>query len=327
MFRGVARSVRHYASSTKPETLGPMLLSDLLSKIDRITATNTRIKEKQEKVLNVKPVKQAKPGKKQANKGPKQSKAFEPPASSNPQRIRVKNHPLAQNSFQLMDSSNFGNRQGQPRNGQGRDGQPRSNDGQRRRNDNRGQQTKGPNDRPRRPFNTRKPPASIPTKDQIIVSKKLVTTSLQPQITAETFFYGKPASVITGNPSTGLSSVTKQFLIESNYPYNLPKHIINSIDPSKRGNQFLLQKDWTFKKIDAQSLSSRINEMVKGKAVTNLVDAKAFKNKEDLSRAVAINAELMRNADYSIEQKTVVFNAASGVTSPKALVANAHWIN
>lgn len=309
-----------------------MLLSDLLSKIDRITATNTRIKEK-----TAKPVKQAKPGKKQANKGTKQSKSFEPPAASNSQRIRVKNHPLAQNSFQLMDSSNFGNRQGQPRNGQvrdgqrrdgqRRDGQPRSNDGQRRGNDNRGQQTKGPNDRPRRPLNTRKPPASIPTKDQVIVSKKLVTTSLQPQISAETFFYGKPASVITGNPSTGLSSVTKQFLIESNYPYKLPKHIINSVDPSKRGNQFLLQKDWTFKKIDAQSLSSRINEMVKGKAVTNLVDAKAFKNKEDLSRAVAINAELMRNADYSIEQKTVVFNAASGITSPKALVANAHWIN
>lgn len=334
MFRGVARSVRHYASSTKPETLGPMLLSDLLTKIDRITATNTRIKQNQEKEQTVKPVKQAnaalkqaKSGKKPASKGPRQSKTFDPSAASNPQRIRVKNHPLAQNSFQLMDSSNFGNKQGregQQRNGQRRDGQPRNHDGQRRRNDTRGHQTRGAT---RRPLNTRKPPTSLPTKDQTIVCKKLITTSLQPQITAETFFYGKPVSVITGNPSTGLSSVTKQFLIESNYPYNLPKHIINSIDPSRGGNKFLLQRDWSFKKIDAQSLSARINNMVKGKAVTSLVDAKAFKNKEELKRAVAINAELMKNADYSPEQKTVVFNAASGISSPKDLVAHAHWIN
>lgn len=321
MIRGTLRSARFYSS--KPEPAGSMLLSDLLSKIDRITATNSRIKQQQQQQQAEQP--DSKPptkkfGKKTSPKAPKGFQAPSPAVSS--QRIRVKNHPLALSSFSLIDSSNSGDKPQR---------RPRQNAD---RQQNRGpRQAGGRFERTSRPRplnnrnNTRKPPTARPVRDQTIESKKLVVSSLQPQITAETFFYGKPVSVITGNPQTGLSSVTKKFLIESNYPYNLPKHIINAVDPAKRGNKYLLQRDWSFKSIDAKSLSSRINEMVKGKSVTNLVDPSAFKGKDALARAVKINAEVMKNGDYTLEQKTLVFNAASGVTSPKDLLAKAHWTN
>lgn len=333
MFKVVTRG---YASEAA-KGLDPMFLSNLLKRIDRINAqASEAIKE---------------------SKGPQRNRFKPVPKQTAKPQIQVKNHPLANNTFQLMDEANFkrGPRRPQGRRFQGERPQGERYQGERPQGERRyqGERPQGERryqkerpqgerryqgERPQGERRTqgrgqgrpaRRPPVrkareAAPVRGQEITSKKLVYETFTPGLKGETFLYGKPVSLITGNVGSGVSAVTKQFLIDSKYPYQLPKSVVELVDPTFKGNKFILQKNWNTD-VDAKQLAQRINDVVKGRFVTSLVDESVFKKPESVKRAHGVSAELVRNGDLSFDQKQVIYDVANGFTSPKALLETAHW--
>ncbi|KAK7684046.1 hypothetical protein QCA50_012688 [Cerrena zonata] len=201
-------------------------------------------------------------------------------------RVKVKDHPLAMNTFQVMSEHSTENRRPQAK------ARTRSNP---------------------RNFSLQKrskpKPRSKPVAKQSIGSKQLISKPLEPKITSAHFIQGHPASLITNKPSTGLVSVIKETLIKSNYPYKLPKSIIDGINPNFQGNKYILQKNWQTKFINPDTLSERLNEVVK----------------EGLKTAHSIQHELMKNGSMSLSSKQLILNVSSGIISPRELLADAHW--
>lgn len=297
-------------------------LSSLLARIDQLNSTSKNTKKnsssppKSNKInetnvqsrlkninLNSKSSKPSKPSK-PLNLNANNSQS----TSINSTRIRVKNHPLATNTFKEMDSSNFNSR---------------NNNSENRTNNNRRSFPRKSNRPPiRRTF---KPSIKSITQDQTIVSKKIESKPLQPILNANTFFYGKPVSLITGNINNKLSAVSKQLLIDSKYPYKLPKEIINSINSEFNGNRYILQKNWNLNVVNNKSLTAKINSIVKGKVNTSVsLDL----NKGKLTNeplANDINNKLMKNGNLSMNQRKKIFNLTNGLVDYKKLFINAAW--
>ncbi|ODV67569.1 hypothetical protein HYPBUDRAFT_152460, partial [Hyphopichia burtonii NRRL Y-1933] len=323
-------------ASTGGEPKSPLFLTNLLNRIDEINATSKRIMTEQKPKTERKqgqngPKGQAQRGQAQrgqAQRGQAQREAQRGQAQRGQAqregqregqrgqgqrnekeepfqlrrfspRVKVKDHPLAMNTFQVMSEHSTENRRPQVK------ARPRSNP---------------------RNFSLQKrskpKPRTKPVAKQSIGSKQLISKPLEPKITSAHFIQGHPASLITNKPSTGLVSVIKETLIKSNYPYKLPKSIIDGINPNFQGNKYILQKNWQTKFINPDTLSERLNEVVKGKFQQLKIDSLKY-DKEGLKTAHSIQHELMKNGSMSLSSKQLILNVSSGIISPRELLADA----
>lgn len=252
---------------------------------------------------------------KQANK-PRPAQKAAPKAPVRQTKIVVKDHPLAGNSFassafSLMDESNVRGNRG-PRT-------PAQGDARRRPA---GAERKSAPRQGKKPFErkTGRRTAATAKEDkpvQKVVQKELVSHPLRPQLSVDEFFYGKPAKLATTVRSS-VAAVAKEALLESKYPYKLPRSIVEKLDDGFTGNSFILQKDWNLE-VDPAVLGERIKRVVKG-------EAEGIVASKDAPAAVrAAERELMRSGDLSTLQKQTIYDVASGLKSARLLVENAVW--
>lgn len=158
-------------------------------------------------------------------------------------------------------------------------------------------------------------PAAL--KPQSIVPKKLVESPYKPTLGGDVFFHGKIA-LVGLNTSSRVAAVAKQTLVLSEYPYKLPKAIIESIDENFAGNDFLLQKDYSLD-VDPQTLGQQIRCVVKGEPE---VLAEAQKGPGLLPLT---HGQLIRCGGLPISQKQSIYNIVAGITDPKDLFKDAAW--
>lgn len=299
----LTRGLRCYSSG--PSQNGALFLSDLMQRIDTINARTMKLNDT--KTEAQKAQKSQKQTQKQAPRTPKQQKGVRAKAPVHEgTRIAVKDHPLSRNTFKLMDESNF-----KPRTAKN----PESRNAGARQRQTPQTKTAAPRKKPqvaRKRAATPKTPVDGP-----IVSKELVAGSLKPSISGETFFYGKPTTLTTCTTSR-VAAVAKETLLESKYPYKLPKSIIDKLDGSFTGNKFLLQKDYTLE-VDVAKFGDRIRKVVKGEV--DQVDL----GKKPVASSVFTAAQLMQNGDLDMAQKQTIYDVASGLKSAKLLVENAAW--
>ena len=304
--------VRSYSTSA-PGLSG--FLSDLMKRIDKINLKAELIGQSQA-VNTLKPVKK------------QQSKSFVPKTTRAPARakIAVKDHPLSSNMFKLMDEKNFlrsnkqpvkrgDTAQTQPR-GPPR-GPPRGDRPQGRFAGRPGRPEQAGDRRPRR--NDRKPAFNQKFKAQpaSIVPKKLQSAALKPTLGGDVFLHGKPAKLGV-SASTRVAAVAKECLLKSNYPYKLPKSIIDGLDERYSGNKFILQKDFTTD-VDAEFFQDRIRRVVRGEA-DDLRIAQSATPAEQATRQ-----GLMANGSLSMEHKQTIYDVVAGVKSAQDLLKDAAW--
>ncbi|EEQ37102.1 hypothetical protein CLUG_01225 [Clavispora lusitaniae ATCC 42720] len=307
------RGIRLYSSQNNE---GASFLSDLMKRIDTINARTMKLKDvKQNKPKASKHTQKAEKSQKQASSSEKKTKnnqktqaprktqgVFEGQSA----KISVKDHPLSRNTFKLMDESNF-RKNAASRNPESRNSKPK-------------QTSEAPRRRPqarRRPASKPSAGALSPSSSSNIVSKELVASPLKPSISGDAFFYGKPTTLTTCTTSR-VAAVAKETLLESKYPYKLPKSIIDKLDDSFTGNRFLLQKDYTLD-VDVATFGDKIKKTVKGE-VENI-----SMGEKPTTSSVFTATQLMRNGDLDIAQKQTIFDVASGLKSAKSLVENAAW--
>ncbi|RCK60486.1 hypothetical protein Cantr_08245 [Candida viswanathii] len=149
-----------------------------------------------------------------------------------------------------------------------------------------------------------------------IDSIDLVATELKPKIKPEHFFYGKVPSV-TSTVTARLASVAKMTLTDSQYPYKLPKDIIN-MAPLKSGNPFLLQKSWRLD-VDQEVMKQRVKTVVLGQVDDLKIEGEKTKLATETLHDININPNLSK------EQKQEMFDIVNGVKGLKTLFNNAHW--
>ncbi|CUM67620.1 uncharacterized protein PRCAT00005321001 [Priceomyces carsonii] len=291
--------------STKPRDTP--FLSDLLNRIDRISAKSKTLKE----TKSAGNIGQKQELKRNQNKQPRDAASRK---VSSGEKIKVSDHPLFTNSFKQEKDVRRPRRQ-------------RNADGKGPRKD--GAPSKAPNKNNRKPFPRRDTRASRNdnqgsgiARTQQFTNKTIRAEPLKPVLNASTFTYGK-ITTLNSCLSSRVASVTKETLISSNYPYQVPRTLIDRLDDVPK-NRFLLQKNFTLD-IDPETLSKRINEVVRGKWEDLKFDPADFKDASSLKRANFIKDELMRNGDLSLSDKTIMFNAASGLKTPKQLVQGASW--
>lgn len=156
--------------------------------------------------------------------------------------------------------------------------------------------------------------------EQKVATKQLTYGPFLPQLSASSLFYGKVSGVSTST-SVRLASVAKEVLIESNYPYKLPRDVINTIRPGIVRNKFVLQSNYSLD-IDSDKLRTRINEVVRGR-IPSAPESSAAEKLPGVERAQKLIHE---NSTMSVSDKIKVFGAAAGLLSPSQLVEGAHWI-
>lgn len=156
--------------------------------------------------------------------------------------------------------------------------------------------------------------------EQKVATKQLTYGPFLPQLSASSLFYGKVSGVNTST-SVRLASVAKEVLLESNYPYKLPRDVINTIRPGVVRNKFVLQSNYSLD-VDANKLQTRINEVVRGR-IPSVPESDAAEKLPGVERAQKLIHE---NNTMSIADKAKVFGAAAGLLSPSQLVEGAHWI-
>ncbi|RCK56714.1 hypothetical protein Cantr_05401 [Candida viswanathii] len=149
-----------------------------------------------------------------------------------------------------------------------------------------------------------------------IDSIDLVATELKPKIKPEHFFYGKVPSV-TSTVTARLASVAKMTLTDSQYPYKLPKDIIN-MAPLKSGNPFLLQKSWRLD-VDQEVMKQRVKTVVLGQVDDLKIEGEKTKLATETLHDININPNLSK------EQKQEMFDIVNGVKGLKTLFNDAHW--
>ncbi|SGZ51730.1 CIC11C00000002167 [Sungouiella intermedia] len=309
-FVGVARGARAYSSVQKAEST--LFLSDLMKRIDSINTRTKRIAEaKTVAKQGQKPQKNSNRAASKEVKAAKDTKMAKPApklrARNDSARIAVKDHPLSRNTFKLMDESNFKKPE------RARRGNPPS------RAENRPASARnGPaaqNQRARPPRRTT-PARPAPTTERI-VQKELVVKDYKPAVSGDDFFHGKPASLAIST-SSRVAAVAKETLLESKYPYKLPKSIIDKLDSSFAGNKFILQKDYTLD-VDVATFGTRINQVVKGEV--NKINI----GEKPATTSVFTATQLARNGDLTIAQQQTIYDVASGLKSAKLLVEGAVW--
>lgn len=318
--RTILNGVRLYSTAGEQKGLA-LFLSDLMKRVDAIAARSDSIREIQKQnAEKAKGAQKTQPKKKSGEFSKKQ----QPTLAKKPTRnvkLSVSDHPLSKNAFSMMDEGNFKS-SGQNRGPQ----RPRENQnqGQRQRNarEARPQDKRaGRAQRDRRPRSFANNIKATKIESQA-ATKEVKPLPYKPVVNGDTFFYGKATSSLA-SPTARVSAVAKEALLKSHYPYKLPKLIIDSVAPGIHGNRFLLQKDWNLN-VDAKQLGNRMKEVVKGQAQQVTPDKATPKPLLPVVKDAA--QVLMANGDYSIAQKQVVLDTASGVTSPKKLLENAHWV-
>lgn len=312
---GVSRVARTYSTAQKNDSA--LFLSDLMKRIDNINAKTKKIAElkKQPSAPTSKAGSPKKAGAvKKTQDAAKAAPATRAPRSNFRQekKITIKDHPLSRNTFKLMDEANFKKTDRAParRSGAPRSGNPPSRNAESRLAAGPGQKARP--QRPKRVDLAKKGPAV-----ERIVLKDLVVKDYRPSIGGDDFFYGKPATLATSLTSR-VAAVAKEALLESKYPYKLPKSIIDKLDSSFAGNKFILQKDFNLD-VDATKFGDRINKVVRGQVDT----IELGKNPEATSVFTA--NQLARNGDLTIAQQQTIYDVASGLKSAKLLLEGAVW--
>lgn len=318
-FVGLARPARAYSSVQKNDSA--MFLSDLMKRIDSI---NTRTKRIAEAKTSAKPEPKGQKRKPVATKSATKTstKTSDSKANSTTPKLRarkenaripVKDHPLSRNTFKLMDESNFkrperSRRANPPSRSQTKPAAATSGGPKPSARTGRSQMARA------RPPRRADSGSAAPGR---IVQKELVVKDYKPAVSGDDFFYGKPAS-LAFSTSSRVAAVAKETLLESKYPYKLPKSIIDKLDSSFAGNRFILQKDYSLD-VDVAKFGSRINLVVKGQVDTiNL-------GKKPVATSVFTATQLARNGDLSIAQQQTIYDVASGQKSAKLLVETAVW--
>lgn len=291
------KGVRYNSSSSDP-----LFLTNLLKRLDQVNTTAAASRTK-----DVKSVKKGKPG--VQAKAPKTAATGEfSPARANPGTARtVKDHPMMQSRFRpdaskasdrLSNASDrprpsFANRTPQ---------KPRSD---------------RPSNRPAAKRVVRKA-KTAPSGEVVYPTKKVTAGPFEPKVSGDTFLYGKLTSV---NPcvSSRVASITKEALIDSKYPYLLPKSIIDTLGNPK--GKFLAKANYSLD-VDVQKVGARFNEVVLGRTVDIKVDPKLASD----PHAQFTHGQIMKNATVSLEKKQLMFDAVNGLKSAKEVVGNAPWV-
>lgn len=306
-----------------------MFLSDLLTRIDKITANTKKIVEprkdankmqSQANRLNKTGDKQKKLGSNTKPRGPKSASGAQGPPQSvaRRQKVQVADHPMAFQAFNALKDS--GSRPSGPR--QNRNAAPRGSSQHSSRSPRPARGPGGDNSGQRRPQTAssrqRSPVVAKPLKTKSVSSGPLV-----PQVSGETFLYGKVTSVST-NLTSRVAAVTKETLIKSQYPYKLPKSIIQNLDDAPK-NRYLAQANYNTE-VDAEQLATRIDEVVRGQVTELKGSVDHLKSLAEIRMAEFAKAQLMKNGDLDLPSKTLIYNVASGLQSPKSLMEGKHWV-
>lgn len=300
---GVSRA-RAYSTAQKNESA--LFLSDLMKRIDSINTRTKRISETQA-AQKIEASELKNPAQQRPNRSKKPQNAKNDSKPAAPQtfaartrgaKIAVKDHPLSTNSFKLLDESNFKKAERGPR---------RANPALR----NSESRPKPRNNRPLRNTPVRD------TKPERVVQRELVVENYKPVLGGDDFFHGKPASVAISQ-SSRVAAVAKETLLESKYPYKLPKLIIDKLDTTFSGNKFILQNDYNLD-VAPEVLGAKVNKIVKGQVDQVKMGAKP------VATLVYTASQLARNGDLSLVQKQTIYDVASGLKSAKLLVEGAVW--
>lgn len=322
----------------------PSFLADIMKRIDAVNEKNSALAKKpkpvEKKLTGNKTFKSAKSGDSKVNDASGNLKTSEKsptgesarPTSFKPRSndtdltsIQIKNHPLrnrfdknfassydqANASVQSSEGSKFPNRR------QG--GHSPRYQGTRPSNSTSNTSAQGP--RPPRPNQgsrpARTPRTRTPTTEAVpaITTKKLSDAPLSPIIEGNVFLYGKPASIVTSTTSR-IASITKTALIDSKYPYKLPKSVID--EAPRRAKKFLLQRNWSFD-LNLPKIAKQVNSLVFGKS-ENIV----LNNGDHVSQLSSHT--LMRNASLNMENKQYIHDIVSGKLPAKSLFDNAAWV-
>lgn len=297
-------SVRH--NSTSP------FLSDLLKRVNAVTSRANEIVEKSAtQALSLKAKKSKAPAK-TAKPGPGSTPE---PARLPKSDVQILNHPMR-------------NRFGQNREGEARFEQ-RGQDGARAR---------GPRGPRVARTNTAKPTegaaqkrnnAKRSTRGQgrgiklrtdekpTIPVKELHAVPLTPLVSGNTFLYGKPVSLVI-SPSSRAAALAKEALVESKYPYKLPKEVIADI-PAKHPNRFILQQSSFSVLVNPEQIKSRYAHMVQGKPL--VIDASKAKGKD----SQFVSQQILQNGDLSLSQRQLLFDVATGLKLAQEMFKGAAW--
>ncbi|KAI5961564.1 hypothetical protein KGF57_001689 [Candida theae] len=149
-----------------------------------------------------------------------------------------------------------------------------------------------------------------------IESKELVAEPLTPTLKPEQFFYGKVPSIVS-SISSRVASVAKLCLLDSKYPYNLPKQIIENA-PSSSQNKFILQKNWNLEP-NQEVLRGRISSVVLGQVES--LDLKGNTNATSLQ----VSHDLSINPTLHLDQKQQMFDTIHSLNTLKTIFKDAHW--
>lgn len=309
-----ARSVRFQSTGLQPQ---PNFMADLMKRIDSI---NERSKVAHQQRLDLADKQKQKQAQKLA-KTAKTAKAADTPkprpapvVAKRQERVVVKDHPLLRNAFKLMDELNFQKPQGAKRNTQ-----PRANARHAAGASAGARNGAGPR------FAARNSPRSaarlrFPKKDAAapespaVQLKQVVVTSLKPELRGDDFFYGKVAT-FNATYTLRVASVAKECLLESRYPYLLPKAVIASAPADAPQNRFILQKTWT-ETVEPDFLADRVRKVVKGQPD----NIELGKKPDQFSAGL-----LQRNGDLSLLQKQTIYDVVAGVKSLQSLTETAAW--
>ncbi|KAI5953542.1 hypothetical protein KGF54_002914 [Candida jiufengensis] len=148
---------------------------------------------------------------------------------------------------------------------------------------------------------------------QPIESKELIADTLKPKLKSETFFYGKIPSILSTIDSR-FASITKLSLLDSKYPFNLPKNIIDQAQPNNSQNKYILQKNWKLEP-NNEILKNRVNNIVFGKIETIKSDAE--------NKQLAHNIEV--NPTMNIIEKQSMYDTITNLGNIKSIFKDAHW--
>lgn len=305
-----------------------MFLSDLLTRIDNIALNSQKIK--QQELLKKKEAaaaakeggfgsqqKNGKPTKKLGRAGSTLGSSMSAQSKIRSRKVQVSDHPMASQAFSAMQDSGRSRFEGRhPRSATSvgtaqRDRRPKS-----------ASRTASGAQANRRAMAPRKPKKLAPVDVKPVVSKSLTTGPLKPDVDADVFLYGKISSVSPCLTSR-VASVTKELLIKSQYPYKLPRSVVDSLEDTPT-NRFLALNTYSTE-VDGQALAARISEVVRGKAPELATEQPQKSSPEAAKMAAFARSQLMKNGDLDLVSKELIYKVASGLHTPKSLLEGKHW--
>lgn len=157
-----------------------------------------------------------------------------------------------------------------------------------------------------------------PRSDEVSVPvKELHAVPLAPQVSGNTFLYGKPVSLVI-SPSSRAAALAKEALVESKYPYRLPKEVIANI-PARHPNRFILQQSSFSVLVNPEQIKNRYAHMVQGKPL--VIDTSKAKGND----AQFVDQQILQNGDLSLNQRQLLFDVATGLKLAQEMFKNAAW--